>query len=40
MVHILMATHNGEKYIEEQLQSIIHQTEKNWMLTKAIWWIL
>lgn len=32
MIHILMATHNGEKYIEEQLQSIIHQTEKNWML--------
>ncbi len=32
MIHILMATYNGEEYIQEQLQSIISQTEKNWML--------
>ena len=29
---ILMATYNGEKYIEEQIQSIISQTFQNWEL--------
>ena len=28
-IDILMATYNSEKYIEEQLQSIINQTYKN-----------
>lgn len=31
-VAILMATYNGDKYIEEQIQSIINQTYKNWQL--------
>lgn len=31
-VHILMATYNGEKYLDEQLQSIAKQTMSNWML--------
>lgn len=31
-VAILMATYNGAKYIEEQIQSIINQTYKNWQL--------
>ena len=26
MVHILLSTYNGEKYIIEQLESIFHQT--------------
>lgn len=29
---IIMATYNGEKYIEEQLQSIVNQTYKNWRM--------
>lgn len=29
---ILMTTYNGEKFIEEQLKSIKHQTETNWRL--------
>lgn len=29
---ILMATYNGEKYIEEQIESIKRQTEHNWTL--------
>lgn len=32
-VEILMATYNGESYIEEQIQSIKNQTYKNWILT-------
>ena len=32
MIDILMATYNGEKYIEEQLESIINQTYTNWRL--------
>ena len=32
MVDILMATYNGEKYIEEQCQSIINQTYTDWRL--------
>lgn len=32
IVEILMATYNGEKYIAEQIDSIINQTYKNWKL--------
>ena len=28
-VSVIMATYNGEKYIEEQLQSIVHQLKEN-----------
>lgn len=31
-IEILMATYNGEKYISEQIDSIINQTYKNWRL--------
>ena len=31
-VEILMATYNGEKYIKEQIDSIVNQTYKNWKL--------
>jgi glycosyltransferase involved in cell wall biosynthesis len=31
-INILMATYNGERFIEQQLQSIIGQTYKNWRL--------
>ena len=31
-IEILMATYNGEKYIKEQIDSIINQTYKNWEL--------
>lgn len=31
-VNILLATYNGEKYIEKQLQSIVEQTYQNWNL--------
>lgn len=31
-VRIMMATYNGEKYIEEQIQSICSQTYDNWSL--------
>lgn len=31
-VAILMATYNGEKYLEEQLHSLEHQTLQNWSL--------
>lgn len=31
-IEILMATYNGEKYISEQIDSIINQTYKNWKL--------
>ncbi|MBS5932225.1 MAG: glycosyltransferase family 2 protein [Clostridiales bacterium] len=32
MVHIIMATYNGEKYIEEQINSILEQTYTEWRL--------
>lgn len=32
IIEILMATYNGEKYISEQIDSIINQTCKNWKL--------
>ncbi|WP_195948404.1 glycosyltransferase family 2 protein [Paraclostridium bifermentans] len=32
MVDILMATYNGEEYIKDQLDSIINQTYKDWIL--------
>lgn len=32
MIDILMATYNGKKFIEEQLQSIINQTYTDWRL--------
>lgn len=31
-IDILMATYNGEKYLSEQLDSILRQTYKNWKL--------
>ena len=31
-IEILMATYNGEKYIKEQINSIINQTYTNWKL--------
>lgn len=31
-IAILMATYNGEKYIEEQLDSILKQSNQNWVL--------
>ena len=31
-IDILMATYNGEKYLVEQLDSIINQTYRNWNL--------
>ena len=31
-IEILMATYNGEKYIREQINSIISQTYSNWTL--------
>jgi len=30
---ILLATYNGEKYISQQIDSILYQTSKNWHLT-------
>ena len=32
MIDILMATYNGERYLEEQLASIERQTWKDWRL--------
>lgn len=32
MVDILMATYNGEKYIKEQIESILNQTYQDWIL--------
>lgn len=32
MIHIIMCTYNGEKYIEEQLQSILENTITDWKL--------
>ena len=31
-IAILLATYNGEKYIAEQIESILNQTEEEWML--------
>lgn len=31
-VYILMATYNGEKYINEQIDSLLNQTYQNWQL--------
>ena len=31
-VRIMMATYNGEKYLPQQLESIINQTNPNWSL--------
>lgn len=31
-IDILLATHNGEAYLEEQIKSILSQTHKNWNL--------
>ena len=33
MIDILMATYNGEAYLNEQLKSIENQTWKRWRLT-------
>lgn len=30
MIDILLSTYNGEKYLREQIESIIRQTETNW----------
>ena len=32
MVDILMAVYNGQRYVEEQLQSILNQTVRDWRL--------
>ncbi|MFD1601611.1 glycosyltransferase family 2 protein [Flavobacterium artemisiae] len=32
VVDILMATYNGEKYLKDQINSILYQTYKNWRL--------
>lgn len=32
MVDILLSTYNGEKYIRQQIESIISQTYKDWFL--------
>ena len=32
MIDILMATYNGEKYLREQLDSILHQSNTDWRL--------
>ncbi len=32
MIDILMTTYNGEKYVKQQIESIINQTNSNWML--------
>ena len=32
MITILMATYNGEKYLAEQIESILNQTEADWQL--------
>ena len=31
-IEIVMATYNGEKYIKEQIESVINQTYTNWKL--------
>jgi glycosyltransferase involved in cell wall biosynthesis len=32
MIDILLSTYNGEKYIEEQIKSLLNQTYSNWFL--------
>jgi len=32
MITILLAAYNGEKYITEQIESILSQTEEEWKL--------
>lgn len=32
-VEILLATYNGEKYVKEQLDSILHQDYENWVIS-------
>lgn len=32
LVTVLLATYNGEKYVDQQIQSIINQTHKNWRI--------
>ena len=32
MISILMATYNGERYLREQIDSILAQSEQNWIL--------
>lgn len=32
MIHIIMCTYNGEKYIKEQIESILHNTITDWRL--------
>ena len=32
MIDIVLATYNGEKYVGEQIESIINQTYKDWKL--------
>lgn len=32
VIYILLATYNGEKYIREQLESLLEQTYQNWIL--------
>ena len=32
LIYILLSSYNGEKYIEEQIRSLINQTYKNWKL--------
>ncbi|EMF0357251.1 glycosyltransferase, partial [Enterococcus faecium] len=31
-VAIVLSSYNGEKYISEQIDSILHQTHKEWQL--------
>lgn len=32
MIHIIMCTYNGEKYVQEQIDSILNNTETDWVL--------
>ena len=32
MIHILLSTYNGERYLSEQLDSILSQTYTDWRL--------
>lgn len=32
MIHIIMCTYNGEKYIKEQIESILHNSTTDWRL--------
>ncbi|KLV91750.1 hypothetical protein SK41_02122 [Klebsiella aerogenes] len=31
-IAVLLCTYNGEKYLKEQIDSIINQTYKNWVI--------